>query len=993
MKFFHSLLTIIILLFFSSPLYSKDRYIVKVWTIEDGLPQNSVNSIVEDSSGYLWIATFGGIVRFDGVRFTIVTELEKQIRTKRILSLCYSSSDILWIGTEGEGLSSYVNGKLKTFNTDNGLSDNVVLNVFEDSRKRIWCGTRRGINRFDNDTIIQIPLPSSDSMPWIYSIKEDSAHRLWVNTAVGVFYEDADGNFRQFSSNPSSLFLCSDNSNTLWFRLDRSIVGSTFSEGRENAWEKSFLIKRMYKEIVQDTSGVYWLWAEQGGLFYAKSDLVTSPFNQISLPDNEKTFRIRSVFFDKEGNRWFGTDGNGLIRITDPLFRIVSKEDGLSNDIIEPVLEDSKGNIWIGTNCGGVNIITKEGGIKTLPELNEIAAGCIWSLAEDARQRIWIGTYGQGIYIYSEQGIQKINSRSGLRNDVVVVLMQSKDKASMWIGTDGGGLHKYENGFFYYFTEENGLVNNSVRTVFEDVDGSLWIGTLGGLSHLKGGTFKNYTLSDGLTSNYIRCVFRDSKGNLWIGTYGGGLLRYKDSEFQNISINDGLFDNIVSAIAEDNYGNLWMTCNRGIYRVRIRDLIDFCEGKQKRVYSYVYGTEDGLLSSETNGGFQPSIWKTRNGDILIPTIKGLAILNPTLFMQKKVTVSNIFIEKVLVNRYHYTGTTLELENDVQSIEVFFTAINRRHPHHIFFEYKLDGFSDEWISIANQRSILLTTLPPKKYRLYIRGFSESTDTYVKSDTLSIIIKPPFWQRGEFFAILAFFVLVVATVMVSRRKRLQQQKEEEKRAYSLRFLDSVEHERKKIAEDLHDSIGQDLLIIKNRAILGLQEKKKAGMVQQLEEISDTVSKAIEHIRELSYELRPYQIDRLGIVKSLESLVSKSFRNTGIKIKANIKIDDAKIPKEYGIHLYRILQEALKNVVKHSNAKDCEVKIFYNEEKQKILISIHDNGIGFDYNEFQTTDAKLRGLGLSHIQERVQLLGGTFSIKSELHNGTSITIEIPL
>jgi len=206
-----------------------------------------------------------------------------------------------------------------------------------------------------------------------------------------------------------------------------------------------------------------------------------------------------------------------------------------------------------------------------------------------------------------------------------------------------------------------------------------------------------------------------------------------------------------------------------------------------------------------------------------------------------------------------------------------------------------------------------------------------------------------------------------------------------------LNSVEQERKQLANELHDTIGQELLIIKNRALLGLQGKRKKEMVEQFEEISSSVSRAIERSRELSYELRPYQIDRLSLTKAIDSLINRTVRGSGVKAKVSISIDDSKIPKEYGIHLYRIVQESVKNIVLHSHAAECQINLALNDNI--LSIAIQDNGQGFDQKALEAMDIKERGLGLLTIEERVAILKGTVSIASEQNRGTSINIQIPI
>lgn len=989
MLFSRSFSRAIITILVASPLFAyAPQFVLKTWTTEDGLPQNSVNAILQDDDGYLWLATYGGVVRFDGVRFSRIPALEEKMLSLRILSLAKGKDGRIWLGTEGSGITKFEKGTVTNYTLADGLNDDVVLSLFEDQRGILWIGTRQGINKFENGKIESISLHQKSV--WVTGIRGDSKGRVWFTTTAGVYLQEGEKDitvvFPARGEAYTSLFFGEDSHGMLWFRTQRMIVG-TEKIPLSTSPKVSFPIKRFYEGILFDKGGSYWLWTQNGGLFRAESDLLKDPFIEMSFSTDVSHYRIRCAYCDRDGNRWFGTDGHGLIRITNSLFTVLTSKDGLSHDIIEPVLEDSNGNLWVGTNCGGVNIIAPNGKITTLPQL---LSECIWSLAEDRNGSIWIGTYGNGLYRYSRGQLIRYTTQNGLSNNVVVALKCTRD-GILWIGTDGGGLCKYENGTFTHYSRENGLVNDNVRFIYEDSDGTLWIATLGGISKYTNGRFINYTTANGLTTNYVRTVFRDSKGTLWIGTYGGGLLRFQDEKFKAVTTCDGLFDNIVSAIEEDSLGYLWMTCNRGVFRIQRDELLDFCEGRCETVHSFVYGMEDGMLTSETNGGFQPSLCKTRDGRLCIPTIRGLAILPLSKVYAETPILPPVRIERCIVNRREYsTETPIEVPYDDQMVEIHYTALDLKNPRRVLFEYKLEGYNEKWIPALTQRAAFYSTLPHGSYQFIVRAFSATTQSGV-SQPLFIRITPPFWERWEFLSACGVLAIVTAVGVVRRKRKRQKQQADERSALALRFLNSIEQERKKLATELHDSIGQDLLIIKNRALLGTQEKKKSGMVDQFHEISSSVTRAIERLREISYELRPYQIDRLGITKALESLVNRTFRGSGIKVTLNINLDDTKFPRAYGIHLYRIIEEIIRNIIKHAHATESTVTIF--QSTSSLSIEVSDNGMGFDVESLSSIDIERRGLGLHTMRERVNVLKGTMTLTSGRENGTHITIRIPL
>lgn len=564
-----------------------------------------------------------------------------------------------------------------------------------------------------------------------------------------------------------------------------------------------------------------------------------------------------------------------------------------------------------------------------------------------------------------------------------------RDQAgTLWIGT-GGGLNRHEGGGeFTVFDTDDGLVHKDVRLITETRDGALLIGTTGGMSRFKDGRFTNYTIAEGLSHNHVRAIYEDSDGTLWIGTYGGGLNRFKNGKFTRYTTEDGLFDDTISRIFEDRRGDLWMSGNRGIFRVNRIELNDFAEGRRDHVTSVSYGVADGMANRETNGGAQPAGWQARDGRLWFPTVKGVVVIDPERVGANHLPPP-VHVEQVLFDRLAVDHSQpLKLPPGRGDLEVHYTATSLVAPEKVRFRYRLEGYDDEWVEAGARRVAYYTNVEPGEYRFRVIAANDDGVWNTQGATFQMIVRPPFW-RTWWFRFLAVASIGGAAFLAYRR-RISQLKQAHawQEAFSRRLIVSQEQERKRIAAELHDSLGQNLLVIKNRALLGLNKSEDvSATAEQLNEISATASQAIDEVREIAHNLRPYQLDRLGLTKALVSLLKKASASSGIRFSAEIDSIDNLFSKEAEINLYRVVQESVNNILKHSHATEARLSVV--KDGRGVIVTIRDNGRGFD----TAADGDNRGFGLTGISERARILGGKQTIRSVPGEGTIVVLKIGL
>lgn len=966
------------------------------WTTADGLPQNSVNAIVQTPDGYLWVGTFGGLARFDGTSFTLMERTDSLGRhTDRVLSLAVDLDSALWVGTEN-GLLRYRDGRFERYTTDDGLPDDEIHDVHVDEAGAVWVGTERGgLARFSGGRFESFGDAAEAPFDHVISIVEDGRGRLWLNARDRFVTLDRGTPPRLQRGDPpvpgSIHMLLEDRTGARWFRLldgVARVAGGTVSVYREDVGVPGPV------EMVEDPEAGLWLGTYADGVVFLRRDSGRVHVRRYPLPDGTRAYEVRAAHVDREGNIWFGTNASGLLRARRNLFTNYTTANGLSHDIPTAVYEDSHGAMWVGTNCGGLDVIDPERRrVRTLKPPrpgSPLGDPCVFSLTEQAPGIMWVGTYGGGLTRVTPDGVERLHRAGGLRDSVVLALYTDRD-GTVWVGTNAGGLAALDGGgrVKATYTTADGLVHNSVRAIRQTRDGALWIGTLEGMSRLDAdGRLTSFTRSDGLSAGFVRAFHEDADGNLWIGTYGGGLNVLRDNgDIAAVTQADGLADDVVSAILEDGHGNLWMSGNRGIYRVARRELLAFVEGRRRRVRSVLYGTADGLHNPETNGGFQPAAWRSDDGRLWFPTIEGVAVVDPSRAAEVQ-PPPPVVVEGVVVDgEVRPAGRAIQAGAGRPNVEFRYAELDLSAPQHVRFRYRLDGFDEAWVEAGTRRVAYYPRLPPGRYRFAVAAANRDGVWNDEVATVALRVLPPFWRTWWFLGATVVAVAALVGLVVRRRALAARRERAAREAFARRLIESQEHERRRIAGELHDDLGQELMVVKNRAIIALEEAAANGAVrEQLEQITDTLTRTLANVRDLAHNLTPHQLDHLGLAEELRAMTDAVADSSAADFDVRIGDVDGLLAKEAEINLFRIVQEAVNNVVKHADAARVTIRV--EPGRGGIDVVVADDGRGF----VPPGAGGAAGFGLSGIAERVRILGGRHRLVSAPGRGTRLEVTVP-
>ena len=964
---------------------AQPKYQFDHWTTDDGLPQNAVNAVLQTHDGYLWLATFDGLVRFDGLQFTVFNKGNtKGIGGNRFDLLFEDRQGALWAVTDENWLVKYQAGVFTTYTPKDGWPSWPVVQIEEDEAGNFQIVSRAGIAKCKNGRFITYAL--EDLLPTPLKGRRINGNRLaWLGADDLYLYAHGRLNTYSIQSGLPSLHVISvfeDQHGTVWINtMDAGLV--RVKDGRFTAYLAKYPQGDFTVPAQEDRKGNVWLaWGDELLGRLKDGRLTSYTASQGFLVSSSTNF-----YEDREGNFWIGAS-NGLYRAREATITVYTRRDRLSSDNVYSIYEDRAGGLWFGTWGGGVTKY-QEGRFTHYRMKDGLASDLITTLYEDRDGYLWIGTTS-GLHRFKGGRLSAYPNPSGFFSDGVWAIHQDQS-GRFWFATSNG-LVKLEGDRYTRYTAAEGLAGDDVKAILEDRAGELWFGTWGGLTRYVEGRFTSYTEQDGLASDHIRVLYEDADGILWIGTYDGGLSRFKDGRFTRYTTKDGLFNNGVFQILEDERGYFWMSCNKGIYRIKREELNDFADGKARSITSVAYGKNDGLLTLECNGGRQPAGWKTRDGRLWFPTAHGAAVIDPSRVELNQQPPPVIIEEFRLNNETVDSRSGVEIPPNKDTFEIRYTAPSFIKPEQVKFKYMLVGLDEDWTNAGGRRIANYNRIPSGRYQFVVIAANSDGLWNTHGESIEIVVVPPFWRTWWFIA-LAFIVLASIILLIYERRVWRLRKEHAlQKAFSQQLIDSQESERKRIASELHDSLGQNLLVVKNSALLGLNIAEDGSPAKkQFDEISTMTSQSLEEVREITHNLRPYHLDQLGLREALEFMLEKIASSSEIRFSAEIDTIDGIFSKEAEMNLYRIVQESINNIVKHSRAT--EAKVALKRDGRLVQLIIKDNGRGFISNPSTTTESRRRGFGLTGISERARMLGGKEVIHSVRGQGTTITITVML
>ena len=791
------------------------QYGLSSWNSLDGLPQNTIGALAQTPDGYVWIGTQEGLVRFDGVDFTVFNRKNTSaFSTSTINHLTVSPNGSLLIGTRGGGLIEFDQGTFSVLTEADGLSSGFSTSLEVDSKGDVWFGTfEGGLNRISGGDITVFGADQGLPGRAISFVGETSEGKIWAGSGDGVFVLAGERFVPHPDPNIAPLYITAQfqtQDGTQWIGTrDGALLA--YQNDQLSDFSDFVSVPGSYlKDVWEDVEGSMWFGFRGNGLFRRTEN---GRFEQFSEAEGLSNNGVLSLMEDREGGLWVGTN-NGLNRLQNGKFDTFTTLEGLSNDMARSIHEDASGTVWIAT-MDGVNSF-KDGGFKHYGVLDGLSSENTFSVISDDSGDIWVGTTGQGLNRISSSGIQTFTEDDGLSGMEIYALHTAKD-GRVWIGTENG-LSIYDGRGFINFTPEEGLSSPFVTDFEEAANGDMWVATYDGGINLVSDEGISVTSSEnGLANDGVFALYADMNGDLWIGTYGDGLnILTGAGTILHVDSRKGLFDDTIFSILEDDLGYMWFTSNRGIFRALKKDLMQVAIGESDYVESRGYGISDGLKTSEANGGQQPSAWKGKDGTLWFPMAEGIVAVNPST-VPSNVKKPIVHIQDFLVDYKLVPFENAALGNGVirdsdviilpagsDKLEFKYVGLSYVAPEKVLFETMLKGHDQDWSPVSSQTKAYFTNLGPGEYEFSVRAVNGDGIWSDADETLAFIIEPYFYQT-LWFKMLSLFLTVFALAlgykvrirqMELRQRELEQTVEE--RTHDLRNEKEITEKAKEVIE---------------------------------------------------------------------------------------------------------------------------------------------------------------------------------------------------
>ncbi|HQQ94311.1 MAG TPA: two-component regulator propeller domain-containing protein [Bacteroidia bacterium] len=709
------------------------------YTIEDGLADNNVSAIFQDKDGNIWLGhENGSLSLYDGVHFT---EIKSRLlpKGKKIYSFFQDHSGSLWISTQSEGAIKIIDPsrgvkeklRIKVYSSKDGLSQ-TVLSTHEDKKGNLWFLTDVGIKILSRQTRnIEFFRPGGMPLGQITCLSQDKDLNFITGTSAGMVsrYDTEKGSFSTLIG-PEDILRVSRNTGPLY----------VFS-------------------VHQDRKGNIWATALDHGVF--RFNEKTGQKVLFNTGNGLSMNKVKCIAEDAEGNVLLGTLGEGFEVYTDDKFISYSKANGLLNNQVWSICQDQQGRFWFGTS-EGVSVLdpAKEGeeSFRNYTIENGLTANGVRSLVSDRNGNVWAGTWGGKVVKFDVQQNRFVQVPA--LNDIVYSLVSTlliDHNEVLWIGTPEGIVcYNLHSGNIKTIRTIDGLSDNDVSCIFEASNGEIWIGTKQkGITVYNGKIFKRLSREQGLTYNSISCITEDQSRKIWVGTEGGGAFVFNGKSFRNYKIKNGLVSDYITLIKGDEKNQVWLGSNKGISKFN---------AVKNAFYTYTSG--DGFTGVETK---LRAVYQDKARNIWFGSVNGVYRYNPS----QDVPISIEPICKITGFKVNLNDQTIQdnvnLSYKENSLIFEFIGISLSNPDGVKYKVKLEGFDEDWKTLRKENSEVYSNLPPNNYVFRVMACNSSGLCSANPVSMQITITPPYWKTWWFYLLVFAAIASILFTYIKVRER--------------------------------------------------------------------------------------------------------------------------------------------------------------------------------------------------------------------------------
>jgi signal transduction histidine kinase/ligand-binding sensor domain-containing protein len=944
--------------------------VLSTWTTEQGLPQEFITAITQTPDGLLWIGTYGGLTRFDGLHFRTFVHDAPAALHGNITSLAVDERGQLWVGTP-TGLFLYRDHQFQPMQrpgkTESPLSVRQLLprragGVWVRSKSEILHADDRGVHAES------LPVPVNEVLDFC----EDNGGRLWLAmhdrvvvlrggeiegsyplTGVGLLYRAPDG--RIFAGDGHHLFL---------------FAGEDFVK-QPNSGTEEFV-----KVLIDRHNN---LWMASGGL-QGISRLASGTVEKLNKKTGLTSNDVRELFEDRNGDIWIGTIA-GLQRLHVGVFTSYTERDGLApgNNQYDAIFEDAKGSIWAGTLEEGI-AQWQDGQWRTYGEHEGVRRGQVRGFAEAGDKPVF-AMADYGIFGWSEKGAQRrFQPLPDIPPGYATSPLRTND-GSLWFSVPlpRKGIFRVLNGKLTSYGVADGLGDDATWSLATDAQGDLWAGTANGLYRWR----SEHWTRDPRPLHQVFGILPRSDGSMFLGT-STGLVFFaagKDTTSWNVAQREGLPGDAVFGLAEDVHGDLWLTTTGGICRIPRRQLDALNSGASKQVSPEIYTFADGLKGRSVLPMGQVTATRAHDGRLWFATTAAPAVASPVAAEEAQ---PQALLDDVTVDERRVTPDKLTVPPGRHRLTFNFTAPSFIAPEQIRFRYRLTGWDTNWVEADAAREASYVGLPPGRYSFQVQALGRTGEAGPVSEATALTLEPFFWQTRWF--LLAMILLAAGVVIEITRRRTQARVER----LNMRFQERAT-ERERIASQIHDTFIQDLIgTALQLELVGLQMEEDTAVAQRsLHDLAARLRGVIARSRDIISNLHSMAAPEQGLVELLLH-VDAEFRmgdepafevvGEGVAVELSPFVRD---------EVYRICREALANAFRHASAKNVLVTVHFDSDLLRIVVA--DDGSGM--TEQMQAHGRPGHFGLSGMRAHARRIGAKLSVQSECDRGTRVTLELEL
>lgn len=1043
MKCYRLLCLCLLFLGFTLPVAGQSAYIFHHLGIDDGLSNNNVKTVLEDSYGFLWIGTMAGLNRYDGYQFknySMYSQATGYVDFNDVHSLQEDGLGNIWIGNgfdyivycrEKDSFITDIPDMLKKY----GISVSDGYRIYVDKECCLWVLNQDRIYFYDtsecklktirvNPSLVESCKDLSDNSQYLFLML--SSGELWqlgkkdeALVCMASPWKDKEAYTRVYADSQQGLWVFSEQTDLLYFR-----------ENAAEQWQTVFLDSKIetqshgVRSILDDRKGQIWIGTDHKGIFVYKKNIGTleNVLHDASNHASPASNHVACLYQDKNGIIWMGHNKVGLSYYHDSFCRFINVKYPDCSDITS-VLEDQAGNIWLGTDGNGLYIKEKEGNIRKSPMFNS----AIISLLEDQKGKMWISSYRNGLYYLENGKLHKyIPDEGELASDKIWGLLEDR-YGKIWISSlEALQCLNPATGFVFSLQDISGENIRSLNTYYDGGD-KLYVGTLYGLYIIDIVTGKQTYCSGNKQGTqtfgqmYISNVYKSKNNQLYLGHKRGlTIWDLNTDSLYYMTKETGLCDNVIQGIMEDDCQNVWITTSNGV------SVLSATREAGKLVYSVKnFSARDGLGNSNFNGY---SLCKLKNGDVILGGIDGYILANPNKVTEEmqplpkvvftELSVGNHVIQvdsmydnrKILKKSLELT-TSLTLDYTDRFISLEFMAGNLLDTGNVVYAYKLQGFNEQWF-YTRENKTFFSSLPPGDYDLLVKACGSDGKWNEEAATLHIKVMPPFYQ--SVWAYLLYIVLgsvwtVYLFFQVKKRhsKKLEQQRLELEHQQHIRLNEMKLKFFTNISHDLRTPL--TLIITPLQVMIhempdGAVRKKLSIMYQNAQHLLEQINTLLD-FRKLDVGAEILHCRQGDIVHFVRELCVPFYDyavNRKMHFVFSCEMESCQMLFDAD-KVQKIVNNLLSNAFKYT-PDGGSVKVEMHLRDKVLYIEVTDTGQGISemskahiferfYQDVQQEEKVGSGIGLHIVNEYVLLHGGNVSVSDNRPCGSVFTVQLPV